>query len=85
MKHVLVTAITLSLGLVASTAAADESQRAVVRRENVTTLTPTTVHGRPQKPGIVIMLTRARMQLGATTPTLASITTIQDASKKDPF
>jgi hypothetical protein len=66
MKLTLALAATLGLGLLASPASADEPAK-------VTTLPTTTIHGRPQKPGITIVLERARMQLGATTPTLASV------------
>jgi hypothetical protein len=78
MKHTVVAVSALTLGLFASTAWAEE-------KSNVTTIATTTVHGRAQKPGVVVVLTRARMQLGATTPTLASRSEIQDASKKDSF
>ncbi len=69
--------ILAAVGVVSSPAHAEE--------KNVITLKPYTVYGNPQRPSVVVEVSRARMQLGATTPTLAAASKIQDASKKDPF
>jgi hypothetical protein len=77
MKHFLTLLLVISAVLVSLTASADEK---------VTLTVPsTTIVGHPQRPTASIEVSRVRMQLGATTPTLASVTKIHDAAKKDPF
>jgi hypothetical protein len=69
---VLLVAIVLT---VSSSASAEET--------SPVTLKTTTVHGRLQRPAVAIELSRAKMSLGATTPTLAAGLNTQDASKKE--
>jgi hypothetical protein len=82
MKLVAATLASISLLLVVSTSSADEQQTLTITS---TTTKPTIVSGRVQRPAIAIEISRAKMQLGATTPTLASGMKMHDASKKDPL
>jgi hypothetical protein len=77
MKPVLAGLSLVSLMLVGRSAAAEEKR--------VITLQPQTVYGHPQRPAAAVEVSRVRMQLGATTPTLAAASKIHDAAKKDPF
>lgn len=71
------TAAVLTLALLASTASAED--------ETVTLQRTITVYGRAARPSVTIMVSRERMQLPVTTPTLSAVTKIHDASKKDPL
>jgi hypothetical protein len=76
MKHSLATLLVAALTLLCATASADD--------KNVITLKRVDVVGTARRPAVVIEVTKARMQLSATTPTLAA-GKIQDAGKKAPF
>jgi hypothetical protein len=77
MKHVLIGLSLVGSMLVAGGASAEDT--------NVITLKTMTVYGHPQRPAAAVEVSRVRMQLGATTPTLARAAKIHDAAKKDPF
>jgi hypothetical protein len=84
MKHLLVTLCAVCATLVSATAGAEEKQ-APQKVETKVTTKVVEVHGRASRPAVVIEITRARMTLPVTTPTLAGLTKVQEASKKDPF
>lgn len=77
MKLVLFGSAVLGVLLVSGIVSADEKP--------VHTLPTTTVVGKPQRPLAAIEVSRARMKVTPTTPTLASVTAIQNAARKDPF
>jgi hypothetical protein len=84
MKHVLFTlSLVAGVTVLASNANADE--KSAKSDKNVITLKTHTIYGNPQRPSAVIEINKARMQLGATTPTLSAVAQIHDAAKKDPF
>jgi hypothetical protein len=80
MKHILLALASTALVLsVATTAGAEETAGKVI------TLKVTDVYGRVQRPAAAVEVSKVRMQLPITTPTLAAVAKIGDAAKKDPF
>jgi hypothetical protein len=77
MKYLL---LALSLLFVSGQAFGEEKEQ-----RTVITMRPTTVVGNPQRPLVSIEVSKVRMQLGATTPTLAAGAKIEGATRKDPF
>ena len=74
MKKLFVVLSTLGIVSVAAPAFADPI-----------TIPDTIVYGRNPRPSAAVEVSKARMQLPLTTPTLAAITRIENATKKDPF
>jgi hypothetical protein len=88
MKHLLAASVAAAVFATwAPSALADEtsSQDARVVEKKATTLPVTTVYGRAARPTAAIEVSRVRMTLPATTPTLSGASKITDAAKKDPF
>jgi hypothetical protein len=86
MKHASLSLVALaSVLLIASSAAAEEKQTSASAAGRVITLKVTDVYGRVQRPAAAVEVSKVRMQLPATTPTLAAVAKIHDAARKDPF
>jgi hypothetical protein len=87
MKHLPFALAAAALTLVSSFAMAEETQSTVttVNGKTVYTTPPVRIVGKPQRPTAAVEVSKARMKLGATTPTLTGIGQIHDAAKKDPF
>jgi hypothetical protein len=84
MKH-LVVGLTLATVSLLSFSAMAEEPAAAVAKKNVHTTGEVRIVGNPQRPTAAIEVSKVRMKLGATTPTLTAIGQIHDAAKKDPF
>jgi hypothetical protein len=73
-KHLLVALSSLGVLFVAAPASAD-----------TTTMPMIVIEGRAPRPSVIVEVRTARMQLPPSTPTLAAVTKIENAAKKDPF
>ena len=54
-------------------------------RADTTTLPDMIIYGRTPRPAAAVEVSRARMQLPPSTPTLSAVTRIESATKKAPF
>lgn len=77
MKHVVAGLTFASLALLSLSAMAEEPK--------VHTTPEVRIVGHPARPSAAVEVSRARMKLAATTPTLSSLGKVNDAAKKDPF
>jgi len=82
-KSVLVALSSLALVLVAAPGVARAEENG--GQGKVTTIPTIQIEGRAPRPAAAVEVSRVRMQLPASTPTLSAIVRIESASKKAPF